>query len=248
MLPILTSLLSEHPTLKSTILSKIPKPTLATALNALNRAAKKLRDEHPYTAPSTMQPFHQTPLGNSIYHSKRPMDLASDNNGPGYGFQREQYILDRLRPAVNDYASTALSYLRYFSSLPSDNVMPSSSCKDEREDVHPTETFEYLSVVTEHLLTQNAHCQRVLSPLLLPRLLQEWIAWVDKVDMSLKEGGMFGANVAQNWINTLDRYTKAKVVGLNDDLEAGFREIRDRWLAAAGFLVGRRSMLSTSRS
>ena len=71
--------------------------------------------------------------------------MASDNNGSEYGFQREQYILDRLRPAVNDYVSTALSYLRYFSSLPSDNGILSTSHKDDREDVHPMETFEYLS-------------------------------------------------------------------------------------------------------
>lgn len=247
LLPILTSLLSEHPNLRPLILSKIPRPTLATAVAALNRAAKRLRDEYPYSAPSTSFATQQH-SGFSIFESnpyitKRANTDASGNDGPDFGrpSQRDRYILDRLRPAVEEYVSTVLSYMRFFSCIPGSRDSHSVTSNGDKDGIHPAETFDYLSVVTEHLLSQSHHCQSILSPLLAPRLLQEWMAWVDKVDISLKEGGIFGANVAQTWIDTLDKYCKAKVNGVDIDLEAGFREIRSRWLNAAGFLVGRRS-------
>lgn len=246
LLPILTSLLSEHPNLKPIILSKIPRPTLAAAISAVNRAAKKLRDEHPYSAPSTLFPFQQ-PTGfsgfeNHPYSTKRPNMAASASTGSDYGrtLQRDQYVLDRLRPVVNEYVSTVSSYLRYFSCLSEQNNTHSGQSTGERETVHPSETFEYLSVVTEHALSQSQQCHSILSPLLVPRLLQEWMAWVDKIDLALKEGGIFGANVAQTWIDTLDRHCKTKADGVDRDLEVGLKAVRDRWLTAAGFLIGRR--------
>lgn len=65
------------------------------------------------------------------------------------------------------------------------------------------------------------------------------MAWVDRVDELLKHGGMIGSGIAESWIEALDRYAEAKVEGVDDDMKYGLKNVRERWVAVAGWLVGR---------
>lgn len=72
-------------------------------------------------------------------------------------------------------------------------------------------------------------------PSLLPRLLDEWRAWVEHVsDIVNKQGGMFGNEAVRGWERALDQFSEAKGHGLE-----GLRDVRDRWVAQVGWLVGR---------
>lgn len=89
-----------------------------------------------------------------------------------------------------------------------------------------------------HLLSQPPLTQSSLAPLLLPRLLEEWKAWVDRVDEVVnREGGMFGQEEVRNWERGLDDFAAAKGYGLE-----AMKEVRDRWVLKVGWLVGRQPM------
>ncbi|KAI5123615.1 hypothetical protein M0805_003431 [Coniferiporia weirii] len=253
LLPILTSLISENPSLKPTVLSLIPRPTLDTALNAINQAAKKLRDEYPYSNSSLLPSQQSTAasfgFGNSAFGNSRANIAVVSSNTAGFGRpshppahntgMRDSYVLSRLRPLITEFVSTAFSYMPYFS-YSSEPIAPHTTPPGkEKVYVHPSETFGYLSVLTDHLLCQPPLCQSTLAPLLLPRLLQEWMAWVNRVDLMLKQGGIFGSGVAESWVEALDRYAEAKVQGISEELGNGLKTVRDRWIISAGWLVGR---------
>ena len=76
----------------------------------------------------------------------------------------------------------------------------------------------------------------------MPRLAQEWNAWVDRVDRVVnREGGMFGQEVVRSWERGLDEFAGAA------EKESGLRNlriVRDRWVAKVGWLVGRQPMES----
>lgn len=159
---------------------------------------------------------------------------------------RDAYVTNRLRPHINDFASTALSYMPYFSYLndSSSKVQASQGSKDKAVS-HPTETFEFLSTLTNHLLSQPQLTQTLLLPQILPRLLQEWMAWVNRVDNYInKEAGMFGQETASGWIRALDQYADTKLHGVEGEMAAGFQTVRNRWVSQVGWLVGRREVHS----
>ena len=58
-----------------------------------------------------------------------------------------------------------------------------------------------------------------------PALLQEWKAWVKRVNGLLKQGGMIGSGVAESWIRALDIYAEAKVGGVDEDLKYGLGSV-----------------------
>ena len=152
---------------------------------------------------------------------------------------REEYVLSRLRPHITDFVTTVFSYMPYFSYESEQTSSEGSSAGKERMEIHPSETFGYLSAVTTHFLNQPPLCQSSLAPLLIPRLLQEWRAWVDRVDAFLKQGNMIRSSLAENWAETLDGYSEVKITGVDTEVETGLRDIRDRWVTAAGWLIGR---------
>lgn len=72
----------------------------------------------------------------------------------------------------------------------------------------------------------------------MPRLTQEWKAWVERVDQVVnRDGGMFGQEVVRSWESGLDRFADSK----GDGVEA-MRAIRDQWVSKVGWLVGRQPM------
>lgn len=100
---------------------------------------------------------------------------------------------------------------------------------------HPTETFLFLSSLTSHILSQPPLTQSALVPQILPRLTEEWKAWVDRVDQVVNlEGGMFGSETVRTWESGLDDYAQAKWEG-----SEVMRQMRDHWVAKVGWLVGR---------
>lgn len=144
---------------------------------------------------------------------------------------RDEYILSRLRPHISDYVSACFSYLPYFSYLPSSNPHHQQS----RAKSHPSETFIILSAVTSQILSQPPLTQDSLIPSILPRLQQEWNAWVDQLDQVVnRQAGMFGGETVKGWERTLDELAEAKGNGLEV-----FRGIRDTWVSKVGWLVGR---------
>ncbi|KAI0778448.1 hypothetical protein BD413DRAFT_660735 [Trametes elegans] len=264
LLPLLTSLISAQPSLKPTVLSLIPRPTLDAALNSLANAAQKLKDAYPYSNTLFSQPGWNNP---GTYGSGRQ---AASSFSAGFGFgnrpggtpgfggsssaagggMRDEYILSRIRPHIQDFVSACLSYLPYFSNVATTDTSMSSSRtqatqshatalrQQHRDKLHPTETYLFLAALTSHVLSQPPLTQAELAPMLASRLAEEWQAWVDHVDASVNmHGGMFGRETVQTWERGLDEFAQAKGNGMEM-----MKQIRDRWVSKVGWLVGRQPM------
>lgn len=273
LLPLLTSLLSAQPSLKPTVLSLIPRPTLETAVNALANAAKKLQDAYPYSnslfshSPSQFAPNEPSSSFGFGSHANRTLPTPSMSFGfgrpspisfnsapqPTAGGMREEYILSRLTPHIADFVSACLSYLPYFSYVAAPSN--SSSSKPEasttaqshasalrsqhRDASHPSETYLFLAALIGHVLSQPPLTRSSLVPLILPRLVEEWKAWVDRVDELVnRQGGMFGQETVRSWERGLEEFAQSK----GDGLEV-MREIRDVWVSKVGWLVGRQHLM-----
>jgi hypothetical protein len=261
LLPLLTSLLNAQPSLKSTILPLIPRPTLDTAIQALAQSAKKLRDAYPFSnspAPSFSQSAgfgfgsgfgssRSNIFSSSVGFGRLPQTVASQlSPNSNNGGMRDDYIISRLRPHINDFVSACMSYLPYFSYIPrsasssAPNPSPSQSHSNvlqslHRDKYHPSETFQFLSTLTNHLISQPPLAQLSLAPLLLPRLTEEWRAWIDRVDEVVnREGGMFGIEMVRSWERDLDYFASSQ-----SEASGTMRAMRDRWIARVGWLVGK---------
>ncbi|KAF8445865.1 hypothetical protein L210DRAFT_3610452 [Boletus edulis BED1] len=256
LLPLLNSLINAQPSLKTLILPLIPRPTLDTAIQALEQSARKLRDAYPYSnTPSFSSVSATTSLGFGFgFNSQRTGfgstmedDQRSSGANDGSGM-RESYILSRLRPHIHEFVSAWMSYVPYFSyvsctqgdsrhevdswSRGHSAVLPSQ----HKDKSHPTETFVFLSALTTHITCQPALTQASLAPLLLPRLSKEWVAWVDRIDQMVnREGRMFGGETVRSWEKALDEFADAR----GPEGWGVMREVRDRWVSRVGWLVGR---------
>ncbi|KAJ3763045.1 hypothetical protein EV360DRAFT_92075 [Lentinula raphanica] len=217
LLPILTSLIKSQPSLKSAILPLIPRPTVETATQALAESSKKLREAYPYS-------------NNATFSSSTSLGFGF-GAGSGGGGMRDSYIQSRLRPHINDFVSTFMSYRPYFSYTPASSQTTFSN----QTKPHPTEVFFFLSNLTGHVLSQPQLAQNGIEALLLSKLSEEWSAWVARIDLFVnQEGGMFGSETVHNWIQRLDEFA-AK------DSQIGhvMRQVRDQWVGRVGWLVGR---------
>ncbi|KAI0304806.1 hypothetical protein BC826DRAFT_902161 [Russula brevipes] len=257
LLPLLNSLIQAQPTLKPIILSLIPRPSLDTALQALTQSAKGLRDAYPYSnhPPSQISlssalgfGFGSSPLGRPTSHSpsslgfgshvpQQTFGVSSNNFSDTVGGMREEYIVSRLRPHINDFVASFQSYLPYFSQRTfNSNPHPSNTPQSPRRvRCSPTETFLFLQSFTSHILAQPSLTQATLVPLVLSRLVDEWRAWVEHIDEVVnRQARMFGEETVRGWERVLDEFADVKENGLES-----LREIRDSWMAKVGWLVGR---------
>lgn len=265
LLPLLTSLLATQPSLKSSVLLLIPRPTLETATQALDNAANKLRDAYPYSNTSFPQPGSSTSLGFGLggFGSNR----SNSQSATGFGFarpastsafgshsasnesggMRDEYILSRIRPHINDFVAACQSYLPYFSLASTSSLAAPASLKashaaalqsQHKDRSHPSESFQLLSSLTTHVLNQPPLTQSALVPMILPRLVEEWKAWLDRVDHTVnREGGMFGQETVRAWERCLDEFAQAEGNGLEI-----LKQLRDHWVLRVGWLVGRQPM------
>nr|GAT44115.1 predicted protein [Mycena chlorophos] len=224
LLPILTSLISQQPSLKHVVLSLIPRPTLDTALQAVAQSVRKLRDAYPYSSTS---PNPNVP---PTFGFGSPRSSFATPRTPQQPQMRDSYVISRLRPHTADFAAACMSYLPYFSYI----APPSGTAPMHKGQLHPSETYLLLAAITDHILSLPPLVQTQLVPQLLSRLAEEWRAWLDKVDSVLKEGGMFTADVLESWIRGLDSYAAAS--GEFGDM---MRPVRDGWIERVGWTVGR---------
>ena len=156
LLPLLNALLKAQPSLKSTILPLIPRPTLETAIQALAQSAKKLRDAYPYSntgppsqasSPSAFG-FGKPSNQGTFHHHHHP---HGHNASTG---MRDSYVLSRLRPHISEFVSACFSYLPYFSYVSSVTTQTPQSISNSqsqshsitlqilhKEKSHPAETF-----------------------------------------------------------------------------------------------------------
>jgi hypothetical protein len=251
LLPILTSLLDTNPALKTSVLSLIPRPSIETAIEALNRSSKKLRDAYPY---STTGPVATTGFGFGSVGVKAP-SLSQSNTSFGFGrsqsfgqppptaqgTMRDTYIASRLQTHITEFIAACMAYLPYFSCIADSSQSAASNSsalqKLHKEKSHPSETYMFLAALTEHFFNQPPLTQRSLGPSLLPRLQGEWRAWVDVVDETVnRKGGMFGSETVRSWEAGMDQFAEIK----DPDGAQPFKDIRDMWVAKVGWLVGRR--------
>ncbi|KAI6047703.1 hypothetical protein EDC04DRAFT_3101168 [Pisolithus marmoratus] len=251
LLPLLNAMLNAQPSLKSLILPLIPPPTLETAIQALDHSARKLRDAYPYSSTPTFTPVATTSSLGFGFGSQKSNPNGADHprlTSLADGSQmRESYILSRLRPHINDFVSVCMAYLPYFSYIRAAEVAPNGSVASSRchsttlqlqhkDKSHPSETFIFLSALTSHIISQPPLTQSSLTPLLLPRLSQEWTAWIDRIDEVVnREGGMFGGETVRAWERTLDGFADTR----GPHGWSVMKEMRDRWVAKVGWLVGR---------
>lgn len=248
-------MINAQPSLKSLILPLIPRPTLEMAIQALDHSSRKLRDAYPYSNPPTFTPVSTTSsLGFGFgVGPPRPMfngvDCQRSNNASDGSQMRESYILSRLRPHIHDFVSAFMSYIPYFSYVSAaempqgcNSSSPSYSSTlqlQHKDKSHPSETFLFLSALTSHITSQPPLTQSSLVPLIMPRLSQEWVAWINRIDEVVNgEGGMFGGETVRAWERTLDGFADTRgPEGWNV-----MKDIRDRWVAKVGWLVGRNVM------
>ncbi|EKM61252.1 uncharacterized protein PHACADRAFT_247740 [Phanerochaete carnosa HHB-10118-sp] len=263
LLPVLTSLITANPSLKASVLSLIPRPTLETATQAIDKSARKLLDAFPYSNTSFGVPNPPFSGGMTAFSSARSLtfggfgaarppsfDQAPDS--PQSSGMREEYILSRLRSHVQDFVSACFSYLPYFSYSESTSLAETGAAhpapharshasalqSQHKDKSHPSETFLFLQSLMNHILSQPPLTQFALLPLLLPRLLLEWKAWIDRVDHVVnREGGMFGQETVRSWERGLDDLAQAKGNGVE-----AMRAVRDQWVSRVGWLVGRQQM------
>ena len=261
LLPVLTSLILAQPSLKSTVLSLIPRPSLETATQTIAKSAKRLLDAFPYSntqlngSAVSFSSFNQGRT--STFGEAGGFGFARSASGFGHpepahtAGMREEYILSRLRPHVQDFVSACFSYIPYFSYCDSTSLSEhslqtaphvqshASALQTQHKDKsHPSETFLFLHALTTHAISQPPLTQSALLPLLIPRLVAEWKAWVDRVDEVVnREGGMFGQETVRTWERGLDDLAEAKGHGLE-----ALRDVRDRWVSKVGWLVGRQQM------
>ncbi|THH33566.1 hypothetical protein EUX98_g671 [Antrodiella citrinella] len=254
----MTSMLRTQPSLKPLILSLIPRPSLDTATQAIAQAAKKLLDAFPYSngmggsmASHTSSAFGSGSSGSTSsaygYGFGRPSSsfggqpMAASQTGG----MREEYIRSRLSPHISEYVSVCFSYLPYFSNLTlsteqgqrySENQSHASALQSQHKDrSHPSETFLFLHAIISGVLSQPSLTRASLIPILLPRLRDEWIAWIERVDEVVnRQGGMFGHETVKTWERGLDEFAQAHGNGVEV-----MREARDLWVAKVGWLVGR---------
>ena len=254
LLPLLNSLIQSQPTLKPVILSLIPRPSLDTALQALSQSAKRLRDAYPYSnhPPSQIslssalgfgfgsnpvsRPSHSSSsLGFGSHVPLQTFGVSSSTSSDTAGGMREEYIVPRLRPHINDLVASFQSYLPYFSQRTIHSHSSETPQPPRRDRCPPTETFLFLQSLTSHILAQPSLTQATLVPLIISRLLEEWKVWVEHVDEVVnRQGGMFGEETVRGWERVLDEFSEVKGNGLE-----ALREIRDSWIAKVGWLVGR---------
>ncbi|TFK92783.1 hypothetical protein K466DRAFT_512800 [Polyporus arcularius HHB13444] len=262
LLPLVTSLLSAHPALKPTILSLIPRPTLDAALQSLATSAQKLKDAYPYSNSLFSQPSSWNNAGG--FGSNRSPSSFSTGFGfgarssggstfgsasPGGGM-RDEYIVTRLKPHIEEFVAACTSYLPYFSYTNTSESEPAMSVKGQttqthaaalrqqhKDKLHPHETYLFLAALTSHILSQPPLTQASIVEHLAKRLQAEWEAWVDRVDEVVnRQGGMFGIESVSTWARGLDEFAQAKE-------QWQFMEgVRDRWVLKVGWLVGRRPM------
>lgn len=141
-----------------------------------------------------------------------------------------------------------MSYLPYFSYLPSSlsGLRQDNSPEDRTERMsaalqalhkdrsHPSETFIFLSAITNHFLSQPPLTQTALADTLLPRLVSEWKAWVERIDEVVnRQGGMFGSESVHSWGRGLDDMSGHREYG------RVLAPVRDNWILKVGWLVGR---------
>ncbi|KAK7064293.1 tethering factor for nuclear proteasome STS1 [Favolaschia claudopus] len=249
LLPLLTSLLSAQPSLKSLILPLIPRPTLETALQVLSQSSKKLRDAYPYE--NSAQPTPVT-LGFGFGASRHsfgafgrpqaPPSQAAFSQNPSNvnSGMRESYVTSRIRTHVTEFVSACMSYMPYFSYAP--GTAQSSSATQSHSTTlqslhrghhHPNETYQYLAAIMDHFLSQPPLTQASLGPQLLPRLEEEWKAWVNKLDESVNgQAGMFTEDVVRTWERGLDGYANSQ-----GDAGRVMRMVRDLWISKVGWLA-----------
>ncbi|KAK7059038.1 hypothetical protein VNI00_001662 [Paramarasmius palmivorus] len=229
LVPIIASLIQQQPALKPIVLSLIPRPTVEMALQMLGGAARKLREAYPYSNPSsTFGASSAFGFGGGFPSSSTSVQ---QNHSGG---MRDSYIESRLRPHIAEFINTTASYLPYFSVLsPQSSAGSSTSYRDKGL---PIDSFTFLYNLTNHILSQPTITQASLVSQLNGRLSQEWIAWVDRVDVMVnQEGGMFGRETVANWERGLDELASEK----SSAFGGLFRSVRDRWISKVGWLVSR---------
>ncbi|KAF9462140.1 hypothetical protein BDZ94DRAFT_1262044 [Collybia nuda] len=244
LLPLLTSLLKAQPSLKSTILPLIPRPTVEAAIQALGLSAKRLRDAYPYSTFSHHSTSTNFGLGKSAPLQNIPT-FGSANHHVHNGGMRDSYIISRLRPFITEFVAVCFSYLPYFTSVSESTHQHQHQHTESRSiTLHslnkgkslPSETFMFLSAVTNHIYTQPPLTQASLTPLLTPRLTEEWNNWIEKVDDIVnRKGGMFGSETVRTWEGTLDDLAEGK----GSEAANMMRSVRDVWISKVGWLTGR---------
>jgi hypothetical protein len=273
-LPLLQALLAQMPQIKPTLLSLIPRPTAETTRDAILDAVKKLREAVPYSAtlstsfPSTPQ-LPGTPTG-----------ASSNSLGLGFAFgaatastpsftvgaaaslrpsptpqQRDSYVLNRLRPAVQTFTTTVASYLPYFSLVPAPvtlaslqqrNRQPQQPHLNSKPPSH-SETFTVLSTLTSSLLTLPPAAAQALKQHsdLHSRVVAEWKAWLHSLDNHVnREGGIFGRDMVQSWLTALEAFSVGKPASTGHALGSGLA-FGTNWLGGGRSGLGSPTMSST---
>ncbi|THV07700.1 hypothetical protein K435DRAFT_265890 [Dendrothele bispora CBS 962.96] len=236
LLPILTALIEKHPTIKHEILPLIPAPTVEIALQVLAAAAKKLREAYPHSNATPFQSPNPLSFGFGFSSPSTSMQPNMNSQVQNTGM-RDSYVLSRIRPALAEFVSAFSTYMPYFSILESYSIRPSSHASRPAQ-LHPHETFQFLSAVTTHVCSQPLLVQSALESDLQARLAAEWNAWVGKLDTIVNhEAGMFGSEMASSWIRQLDNYADSTTS--SSWVVTMFKNVRDNFVMRVGWLVQR---------
>ena len=262
LLPILTSLIAKHPGLKQLIVPLIPRPSLDATIQTLAASIKTIRDAYPYSQPTPLSTSFG--FGLSSIPPTRDLSPSLGSSGRTNGM-RDAYIRNRIRSPVTEFASTARSYLVYFTSIPSETqsfTQQNASSPSPSADLsHPSESFTYLHAVVMHIHKLPPVARNLIyteSSGLLIRLHREWVAWLNRIDEHVnRSGGMYGEEAVRAWERGLDEMVASEDRDVKDGLSVTvdvstlgpgevvpprpLRTLRDAWITKVGWLIGRRS-------
>lgn len=261
------------PHIKPTLLSLIPRPTAETTRDAILDAVKKLREAVPYSATlSTSFPSTPQITGTPTGASGNSLGLgfafgAATTSMPSFALgaasvrpsptpqQRDTYVLNRLRPAVQAFNTTVASYLPYFSLVPAPvtllslqqrNRQPQQTHVNSKPPSH-SEAFTVLSTLTSSLLTLPPPAAQALKQQsdLHSRVVTEWKAWLNSLDDHVnREGGIFGRDMAQSWLTALEAFSVGKPASTGHALGSGLA-FGANWLGGGRSGWGTPTMPST---
>lgn len=194
-LQILHALIASYPDLKPVIHALVPPPEVSFATQVLDEKLQTLAEAVPIGAhPHEEQ---RRPSGASFgFGSTRSSGTVSDG-----------YILNRLRLPMTEFANVATTYLPYF--------IWRSSDKPGQTPPHPSTSFQYLSHLTNLIITRifpiiptsALHTRDALPPLtsLLRALTTAWETWLTQISEHVNaRAGMYAASMAQGWITGIE--------------------------------------------
>ncbi|KAL8291900.1 hypothetical protein RQP46_002158 [Phenoliferia psychrophenolica] len=217
-------------------LASLPKESLLTLLTSLLTSQPALR---PTVAALLPPPTLPTTLA-SLHTLERAVLAAL----PAGHDLREDYVWGRVRVSLEDYTSSAKSFLTTFCapSSPSSTSTPTGGTTED-EIGHPSTTFAFLYALTSSLRRLEVALPHSPSPAttrsnplaghLLPLTINAWHALLTRLN-----GRVLSATLLRGWFDRIDELCVDSPGGREGGAKRACEGVRERMRRELGWLIG----------